>query len=187
MSSSINLYDYLTSNTSLKMMHLNNTEDDHDNGNDNNGDPLIAASPTTMKSSDSNDSAIVSDEVDDSDLMAEHKFIYRNSWSKAVERSDLPRLTTLASLSQSFDILNYLERQTISDNISNNNSTKYKRPLPWLNSTLPMHTWSSSLELTANRVHLFKKNSFNKIHKIHRSKYQIKVFRCISGLRNTCS
>jgi len=123
-------------------MLLNNTDDDDD--------LLMATSPTTMTSSDSSDSAIVSDEIDDFDLTNEKQLISRNSWPKTIKK---PNLTTFNSLSQSFDILNQLEQQTIYENKSNNDQQKYKRPLPWLNSTSSNHNYSSpSLEIPSNKV-----------------------------------
>ncbi|CAF3607414.1 unnamed protein product [Rotaria sordida] len=167
MSSTINLYGYLTNNISFKMF-LNNTNNDNDNDNhdhdddddddgDDDDDQLMAISPTTMTSSDSSDSAIVSDDIDDIDLTNDNKSIYHNSWPKMMKKSNKSISKTFTSLSQSFDILNHLEQQTTYENISNNNQQKYKRPLPWLNSTLtnhhssPSHNSSSSLELTTNK------------------------------------
>ncbi|CAF4506998.1 unnamed protein product, partial [Rotaria magnacalcarata] len=67
MTSTVNLYDYLTSNISLKTL-FNHTGDDDDDDVD---DQLNATSPITMTSSDSSDSAIVSDDIDDIDLASE--------------------------------------------------------------------------------------------------------------------
>jgi hypothetical protein len=147
MNSSTNLYDYLTNNVSLKMF-LSNTDDDDD-------DLLISTSPTTMTNSDSSDSAIVSDEIDDFDLNNNKQSIFRNSWPKIMEKTDIP--TTFTSLSQSFDILNQLEQQITYENPSKDNQQKYKRPLPWLNSTSSTHCNPSSsssppLEITSNKV-----------------------------------
>jgi hypothetical protein len=125
MSSTTNLYDYLTNSLSFKMF-LNNIDD---NDND---DLLLETSPTIMTSSDSSDSAIVSDEIDDFDLTREK-----------------PDLTTFTSLSQSFDILNQLEQQTIYEKPSITNQEKYKRPLPWLNSP---SSNPPSVELPSNKV-----------------------------------
>ncbi len=142
MSSSTNLYDYLSNTNSFKML-LNITDDDDD-------DLLIETSPTAMTSSDSSDSAIVSDEIDDFDLTNEKQSICRNSWPKTIKKSEL---TTFTSLSQSFNILNQFEEQTIHENISNTNQEKYKRPLPWLNSTsLNHHHSSPSHELPLDKV-----------------------------------
>ena len=138
MSSSSNLYDYLTNNISIKML-LNNTDDD---------DLSTTTSPTTMTNSDSSDSAIVSDEVDDFD---ESQSPYRNSWPKMLKKPDLTMPTTFAFLSQSFDILNQFEEQTIYETTSKNNQQKYKRPLPWLNS-ISATPQCSSLELTPKKV-----------------------------------
>jgi hypothetical protein len=110
MSSSTNLYDYLTNPLSFKML-LNLTDDDDD--------LLMTTSPTTMTSSDSSDSAIVSDEVDDFDF-----------------NNDKQSMMTVASLSQSFDILNQFKQQTIYEHAD---QEKYKRPLPWLNSIPSNH------------------------------------------------
>jgi len=124
MSSSTNLYDYLSNANPFKLL-LNITDDDDD--------LLIGTSPTVMTSSDSSDSAIVSDEIDDFDLTNEKQSICRNSWPKTMKKLEQ---TTFASLSQSFDILNQFKQQTIYENT---NQEKYKRPLPWLNSTLSNH------------------------------------------------
>lgn len=110
MSSSSNLYDYL-SNTISQQMLLNPTDDDDDDD-----DLSIPTSPTTMTSSDSSDSAIVSDEIDDSN--------HRHSRSKF-------DLTNLTALSKSFNILT---QPTIYETSSSIDQVKYKRPLPWLNS-----------------------------------------------------
>ncbi|CAF2488093.1 unnamed protein product [Rotaria sp. Silwood2] len=162
MSSTTNLYGYLTHNISFKMF-LNNTDNDNDDDDDDDdNDQLMAISPITMTSSDSSDSAIVSDEIDDIDLINENKSIHHNSWSKILKNPNESISTPFASLSQSFDILNHLEQQAIYENISNNNQQKYKRPLPWFNSTLTSHHSSSSssspspshtsfLELTTNK------------------------------------
>ncbi len=141
MNSSTNLYDYLTNSISFKM--LSNPTDYDD-------ELFMTTSPTTMTSSDSSDSAIVSDDIDDFDLTNENQSIYRNSWPKTIEKLEF---TTIASLSQSFDILNQLEQQTIYDHTSHTDQQKYKRPLPWLNSTLTNHHFSPlSLEKTSNKV-----------------------------------
>ncbi len=110
MSSSTNLYDYLTNTISFKM--FSNPADDDD-------DLLMTTSPTTMTNSDSSDSAIVSDEIDDFDF-----------------NNDKQSITTVTSLSQSFDILNQFKQQKIYENT---NQEKYKRPLPWLNSIPSNH------------------------------------------------
>lgn len=143
MSSSTNLYDYLTNTISYKML-FNNTDDNDD-------ERLTTTSPTTMTSSDSSDSAIVSDEIDDFDLTNEKSSIYRNPWMKTIEKSDRTKFT---SLSQSFNILNKLEQQKIYEKSSNTTQDKYKRPLPWINSTSSNHSYSSSspLELPSNKV-----------------------------------
>lgn len=111
MSSSSNLYDYLNNTISFQM--LLNPTDDHDDDDD----LSIPTSPTTMTNSDSSDSAIVSDEIDDSN--------HRYSRSKTLEKSD-------TSLLKSFNILT---QPTIYENSSPVNQVKYKRPLPWLNSS----------------------------------------------------
>jgi len=170
MSSSTNLYDYLSNANPFKLL-LNITDDDDD--------LLIGTSPTVMTSSDSSDSAIVSDEIDDFDLTNEKQSICRNSWPKTMKKLEQ---TTFASLSQSFDILNQFKQQTIYDNTSNTTQQKYKRPLPWLNSTSSSYPHSSpSHELSSNKVvfyYLFiKKNCFKKIKKKKRKyKYLIKFF-----------
>ena len=156
MTSTTNLYDYLSNNISTKML-LNNTDDD---------DLSTTPSPTTtMTNSDSSDSAIVSDEIDDFDVINESQSTYRNSWPKTMKKPDLTMPTTFAFLSQSFDILNQFEEQTIYETASSkNNQEKYKRPLPWLNSISATPHTSSSLELTPKKVfnNLFikKKDSF---------------------------
>jgi hypothetical protein len=124
MNSSSNLYDYLTNNISIKTL-LNNTDDEEDD------DRFITTSPITMTSSDSSDSAIVSDEIDDLDLINDNQSKSRNSWLRTIEKDEI---TSFTSLSQSFNILNQFEQQTVFDK-KNNNQQKYKRPLPWSNST----------------------------------------------------
>jgi hypothetical protein len=120
-------------------MFLNNTDEDNDD------DSLITTSPTTMTNSDSSDSAIVSDEIDDK------QSIFRNSWPIMMEKPDLT--TKFTSLSQSFNILNQLKQQTIYENTCKDNQDKYKRPLPWLNSTSITHQYPSPpLEITSNKV-----------------------------------
>ena len=137
MTSSSNLYHYLTKNLSMKM--LLNYPDDHQhptgNDDDDNDEQLMANSPTAMTSSDSSDSAIVSDDVDESDFPDGKPSKYRNSWPKMMEKLALPTSTTFTALSQSFDILNHLERQSVFD--TNRDQQKYKHPLPWLNSGNP--------------------------------------------------
>ena len=151
MNSTTNLYDSLTNNISLKMF-LSNIDDDEDDD-----DLLIATSPTVMTSSDSSDSAIVSDEIDDFDINNDKQSIFHSSWPKSIEQADLT--STFASLSQSFNILNQLEQQTIHQNTTQDNQQKYKRPLPWFNSTFsstPHHpsslSSSSNLEITSKKV-----------------------------------
>jgi hypothetical protein len=129
MSSSTNLYNYLTNPMSFKML-LNITDDDDD-------DLSMTTSPTTMTSSDSSDSAIVTDEIDDFDF-----------------NNDKQSIMTVTSLSQSFDILNQFKQQTIYENT---NQEKYKRPLPWLTSPSSNHHRhhhhpSPALESSSNKV-----------------------------------
>lgn len=125
MSSSTNLRDYLTNNSSTKSSsnHNNNNDDDSDN------DLSIEINPITMISSTSSDSAIVSDEIDDADLINDKQTKYRNSWPKMLEKPE----SIFTSFSKSFQLLNQFEQQTTEDN--DNLGSKYKRPLPWNNST----------------------------------------------------
>ncbi|CAF4690689.1 unnamed protein product, partial [Rotaria magnacalcarata] len=58
-----------------------------------------------MTSSDSSDSAIVSDDIDDIDLASEENSIVHTSWPTIIKKSNIPIPSTFASLSQSFDIL----------------------------------------------------------------------------------
>ncbi|CAF3557983.1 unnamed protein product [Rotaria socialis] len=151
MTSTINLYDYLTSNISFKTL-FNHTGDDDDDDDDD--DQLNATSPITMTSSDSSDSAIVSDDIDDNDLASEENPIVHTSWPTIIKKSNISITSTVTSLSKSFDILNNLESTTISEYKSQHdrNQEKYKRPLPWLNATLPNHhSTPPGLELTTNK------------------------------------
>ena len=151
MNSSTNLYDCLTT---FKIRSHTNDDDDDDDDDD---DLLITTSPTAMTSSDSSDSAIVSDDIDDFDLINEKQSICRNSWPKILEKNNLTIPTTFASLSQSFDILNQLEQQTIPVNPSHNDQQKYKRPLPWFNSSPSSHNYTPPLPLDvpSNKVFNF--------------------------------
>jgi hypothetical protein len=175
MSSSNNLHDYLTTNVSMKMLRNqigddddNNDDDDDDDDDDDevddDDDPLTATSP--MTTSDSSDSAIVTDDVDDFDMVHRKAMNYRNSWPKMLEKLLLPMSTTFSSLSHSFEILNQLEQQqqqapspSLPQSIFENNSkmkhdrTKYKHPLPWVNSPVPsVHHCSSSIASTSTKV-----------------------------------
>jgi hypothetical protein len=114
MSSSTNLYNYLTNNIPTES-YLNTYDDDSDNG------LSIETIPIRITSSTSSDSAIVSDDIDDLDSMYEKQTKYRQSWPLMIENNE-----TITSLSQSSDILN---QQTIYDN--NTSNSKYKHPLPW--------------------------------------------------------
>lgn len=155
MTSSSNLYHYLTKNLSMKM--LANYPDDHQqptgNDDDDDSDPLMASSPTAMTSSDSSDSAIVSDEMEETDFLDGKPSKYRNSWPKMMEKLILPSSTTFNALSQSFDILNQLEQQSVYD--TNHDQEKYKHPLPWLNSPNPsILRCSGSIDVTSTKVSL---------------------------------
>ena len=123
MNSSTHLHDYLTKNISVDMLAQDEDDDDDDF--------LMPTSPIAMTSSDSGDSAIVSDDVDDVDVVQDKHVKSRNSWPKAMERSKLTASTTFTSLSQSFSILNQLEQPTIYHKSPNRDHEKYKHPLPW--------------------------------------------------------
>jgi hypothetical protein len=132
MSSSTNLHDYLTNNTPIKSLskhNKNNNDDDSDN------DLSIEINLITTISSASSDSAIVSDAIDDADLINNTQTKYRNSWPKMLEKPE----SIFTSFSKSFHLLNQFELQTTDDN--DNLSSKYKRPLPWNNS---IHQYTSS-------------------------------------------
>lgn len=151
-SSTTDLYDYFTNNMAFKTL-LSHIDDDH-----NDDDRLIATSPTTMTSSDSSDSAIVSDELDEFDSPNERTLQSHNVCARTIEKKNTSISTTFSSLSQSFDILNHIEKQTITEHTStsndSNNREKYTRPLPWSNSTAMHQNYSStpSLDLTSNKV-----------------------------------
>lgn len=119
MSSSANLYDLLTTQSSI-------SNDDSDN------DLSSETNLITMTSSISNDSAIVIDDLNDKHIK------YRNSWPKMIEKNEI----IYHSFSQSFELLNQFEQQTIYDNEIS--ISKYKHPLPWIN-----HPTSF------NKVHIF--------------------------------
>lgn len=145
MRSTVDLYNYLTNDVSFKLLY---------NSTDNDDDLLNLTSPTAMTNSDSSDSAIVTDDLDDIDLNPDENSIAHYSWPTARKKPNEPISKTFTSLSQSFDILNDLKSPNISENITHdNNQEKYKRPLPWLNSTLSNHNHSvSPLELPTNKV-----------------------------------
>jgi len=131
MISTTNLRDFLTNNTTVKSLsqqhnnnhNNNNVDDDSDN------DLSIELNPTTMISSTSSDSAIAFDEIDDIDLINDKHTKYRNSWPIMLEKPE----SMSTSFSKSFQLLKQSEQQTTNDNDSLN--SKYKRPLPWNNST----------------------------------------------------
>lgn len=154
MSSNTNLYDYLTNTISDNMFSFNNIDDGNDD------ERLTTTSPTIMTSSDSSDSAIVSDDIDDFDLINDKSLLYRNSWIKTMEKSS--DRTKFTSLSQSFNILNQLEQHKIYEKSFHSNQDKYKRPLPWINSTTSSsssnHSYSpsSSLELPPSNKVVFQ-------------------------------
>ena len=130
MSSSVNLYAYLTHNISTTTS--SNAVDD-DDGSDN--DLSIDTNPLAMTSSESSDSAIVSDEIDELDLNTHQSNECGKSRSELFDKTDL----SFSSLSQSFYLLNQIDQQNIYDNYSS--MPKYKRPLPRTNVT---PTYSSS-------------------------------------------
>ena len=108
MNSSVNLYDDLTMKISI-----DSDEDEHQS----------ITSPTNMTNSDSSDSAIVADAMDEREISS----TYRNSWPKIMEKHLHPRF--------SFEILN---------------QQKYKHPLPWLKSSPTKVFFSLSLSLLTN-------------------------------------
>ena len=138
MSSSTNLYDYLTHSIAFKSSTY------HFDMNNNDDERLLTASPTVMTNSDSSDSAIMSDDTDD------FEFSNCYSWAKAVEQQQQQsRSTSISSLSQSFHILNQLKLDKIYETPLISAKEKYKRPLPWINS--PSQT-SSTFEIPSNKV-----------------------------------
>ncbi|CAF0837376.1 unnamed protein product [Adineta steineri] len=163
MNSSTNLHDYLTNNVSTKTP-LNNINDDDDDDDDDD-DIAVATSPTTMTNSDSSDSAIVSDDMDEIDLITDTQSVYRNSWPEILEKNNvtISSSSPFASLSQSFDILNQFDQQIFYENSLTNHhqqqqqQQKYKRPLPWLNTNSSKSSISfsssssSSLQLPLNK------------------------------------
>ena len=115
MSSSVNLFAYLTNGVSSET-HFNAPDDD---GSDN--DLSTETSPLAMTSSESSDSAIVSDEIDELDLTQLQSNDSQTSWPKKLDKSAL----SFASLSEP---LYLFDQQNIYDNCSA--ISKYKRPLP---------------------------------------------------------
>ena len=130
MSSSVNLYHYLTNNISSK---FSSNPTDDDDGSDN--DLSIETNPLTLTSSESSDSAIVVDEIDDVDLNKHQPTKSHSSWPEMLEKSEL----SFTSFSQSFHLLNQFDQQNIYDNYTS--IPKYKRPLPCINS---IHNYISS-------------------------------------------
>ncbi|UJR08732.1 hypothetical protein I4U23_012989 [Adineta vaga] len=114
-SSSTNLYAHLTTNISNN--NLTNSLDD--DGSDN--DLSVDTNPFTMTSSESSDSAIVSDEIDELDS---NNYQSNDFWSEQLDNTTL----SLTSLSESFQFLNQFEQQNIYDNYTV--ISKYKHPLP---------------------------------------------------------
>ena len=155
MNSSTHLHDYLTKNISIGMLADAEDEDDDDF--------LMTTSPIAMTSSDSGDSAIVSDDVDDADVVQDKHVKSRNSWPKALERSKLTASSTFTSLSQSFNILNQLEQPTIYHKSPNRDHDKYKHPLPWQNCATsarrrrpsPPSPPAPPVEVASNKVSFF--------------------------------
>ncbi len=113
-SSSVNLYHYLTHHISSKSCSNPTNDDD---GSDN--DLSIETSPLTLTSSESSDSAIVADDIDDVNLNKHQHTISDYSWPDMLEKSEL-----------SFHLS---DQQNIYDNCTS--ISKYKRPLPRTNST----------------------------------------------------
>lgn len=138
MSSSTNLYDYLTHSIAFK-----SSTHHFDMNNNNDDERLLTSSPTVMTNSDSSDSAIMSDETDD------FEFSNYYSWAKPMEQQQQSRPTSISSLSQSFQILNQLKLDKIYETPLIIGKEKYKRPLPWINS--PSQT-SSTFEIPLNKV-----------------------------------
>lgn len=140
-SSSVHLYDDLSHSMAMKFQ-VETDEDD-------------LRSPSKMTNSDSSDSAIVADDFEEGTSWTDRQTSnYRNSWPKMMEKF-LPRpSTSFASLSQSFDILNQLDRLPIDDRHSSSNSIeqKYKHPLPWFKSPSPP---------TSNKVLCFSLRHFD--------------------------
>ncbi len=126
MSSSSNLYSHLTHNFDK------NDDDISDN------DVSLEANTITMTSSTSSDSAIASDDIDDSDLTNDKQKKYYNAWPKTLKQSESANIT----FSPSFDILNEYEQQTIYDNDISNSI--YRQPLPWTKSSY-YHTPSNKV------------------------------------------
>ena len=141
---SANLYDDLSHSTAMNAF-LETDEEDLRN----------ATSPTNMTNSDSSDSAIVADDVEETDWSSGETSKYRNSWPKMMEKCHPlpPPSTHFASLSQSFDILNQLDRHPIAANRHSSfiqTEQKYKHPLPWLKSP-PSTANKVSVECSSER------------------------------------
>ncbi|CAF0890279.1 unnamed protein product [Adineta ricciae] len=128
MNSSVNLYAYLTTNISNNNNTFSNSLDDDSSDNDLSTD----TNPFTMASSESSDSAIVSDEIDDLDLSNHQQ---NDAWAEQLDRTVL----SFTSLSESFYLLNQIEQQNIYDNCTS--VSKYRRPLP---RTSPAQSYFSS-------------------------------------------
>lgn len=113
MDSSVNLYDLLTNQSFI-------SNDDTDN------DLSSEINLVTIRSSISNDSAIVLDDMNDRQIK------YRNSWPKMMKKNHM----IYNSFSHSFEYLNHIEQRqhTIYDN--DLSISKYKRPLPWTNPSM---------------------------------------------------
>ncbi|CAF4399512.1 unnamed protein product [Rotaria socialis] len=120
MSSSTNLYHYLTNNFDK------NDDDTSDNDLSTDANTITMISSTTSSSSDS---AIVSDDADDIDITNQIQPKYRNSWPRILK----PTGSIPMTLSPSFNLLNSYDQQTIYDNEVS--MSKYKQPLPWTSST----------------------------------------------------
>ncbi|CAF3511516.1 unnamed protein product [Adineta steineri] len=127
MSSCVNLYTYLTNNISSRTS-LNSTDDDISDN-----DLSIDTNPLTITSSESSDSAIVSDDVDDIDNSNHQQIESYNSWPERLEKAEL---SSFSSLSHSFYLLNQFDYQDVYDNYSS--ISKYKHPLP---RTSSMHNY----------------------------------------------
>lgn len=109
----------------------------HDDLDDDNNEISSVNSPTMLTSSESSDSAIAFDELDEIDFVCGKSNKYRNSWPKVVDKLSLPISTTFASLSEPFKLLDKIEKTLFIDSISSTRQSKdkYKHPLPWLSST----------------------------------------------------